>query len=80
MCLDFVSRHLAAVMDTEGYRHMLRSCPSLQTELLAVIAQAPSTTERIHALHRAQAGHVRPRAEELQQQADDRRVRQRRME
>jgi speckle-type POZ protein len=44
VCLDFVSRHLGAVMATEGYRHMTRSCPSLQAELLAVIASAGGPT------------------------------------
>lgn len=77
MCLDFVSRHLAAVMQTEGYRHMTRSCPSLQAELLQVIAQAPAPQDRVHTVHRAHAGHVRGRLEEPM---DERRVRPRRME
>lgn len=42
MCLDFVSRNLAAVMGTDGYRHMTRSCPGLQAELLQTIAAAPA--------------------------------------
>lgn len=78
MCLDFVSRHLGAVMQTDGYRHMTRSCPSLQAELLQVIAQAPAAAahDRGHALHRPHPGHVR----RLEEPMDERRVRQRRME
>ncbi len=30
VCLEFVSRNLGAVMHTEGYQHMIRSCPQLQ--------------------------------------------------
>ena len=30
VCLDFVSRNLGAVMGSEGYQHMIRSCPQLQ--------------------------------------------------
>ena len=30
VCLEFVSRNLGAVMLTEGYQHMIRSCPQLQ--------------------------------------------------
>ncbi len=38
VCLDFVSRNLAAVMVTDGYRHMTTSCPPLQAEILQTIA------------------------------------------
>jgi speckle-type POZ protein len=44
VCLDFVSKHLAAVMNTEAYDFMVKSCPSLQAELLGVIACTPPTT------------------------------------
>jgi len=30
VCLDFVSRNLQAVMTTDGYQHMVQSCPQLQ--------------------------------------------------
>ena len=33
VCLEFVSRNLGAVMLTEGYQHMIRSCPQLQVRL-----------------------------------------------
>jgi len=33
VCLEFVSRNLGAVMHTEGYQHMIRSCPQLQVRL-----------------------------------------------
>ena len=43
VCLEFVSRNLGAVMHTEGYQHMIRSCPQLQ-------ARALSQTLPLHAL------------------------------
>ncbi len=33
VCLEFVSRNLGAVMGSEGYQHMIRSCPQLQVPL-----------------------------------------------
>ncbi len=33
VCLDFVSRNLQAVMLSEGYQHMVTSCPQLQVRL-----------------------------------------------
>ena len=30
VCLEFVSRNLQAVMVSEGYQHMVSSCPQLQ--------------------------------------------------
>jgi speckle-type POZ protein len=30
VCLEFVSRNLQAVMVSEGYQHMVTSCPQLQ--------------------------------------------------
>ena len=38
VCLDYVSRNLATVMTTDGYRHMTASCPQLQAEILQTIA------------------------------------------
>ena len=38
VCLDFVSRNLATVMTSDGYRHMTASCPQLQAEILQTIA------------------------------------------
>ncbi len=38
VCLDFVSRNLAAVIATDGYRHMTVSCQQLQAEILQTIA------------------------------------------
>lgn len=34
VCLEFVSKNLSAVMVTEGYKHMLSSCPTLQVPFL----------------------------------------------
>ena len=38
VCLEFVAKNLRAVMATPGYRYMTYTCPSLQAELLGVIA------------------------------------------
>ncbi|KXZ44695.1 hypothetical protein GPECTOR_63g23 [Gonium pectorale] len=38
VCLDYVGRNLATVMKTEGYSHMMSSCPGLQAEILSTIA------------------------------------------
>ncbi|PNW84405.1 hypothetical protein CHLRE_03g144284v5 [Chlamydomonas reinhardtii] len=38
VCLDYVGRNLAAVMKTEGYSHMVASCPGLQGEILSTLA------------------------------------------
>jgi speckle-type POZ protein len=56
VCLDFVSRHLQAVMATEGYAYMTATCPQLQSELLAVLAAAPADARR----HSARAGGAAP--------------------
>jgi speckle-type POZ protein len=80
VCLDYVSKHLSTVMQTEGYRHMARSCPNLQAELLQVIANTPGTgaahARDAHS-HQRHAQHGR-RLEDPA--ADERRVRPRRME
>lgn len=62
VCLEFVSRNLQQVMVTDGYRHMTRSCPQLQAELLQTIATSVAPHERAHGphVHRAHP-HVRPR-------------------
>lgn len=46
VCLEFVSQHLQEVMTTEGYQYMITTCPQLQSELLAVIAATPPSTNR----------------------------------
>jgi len=48
VCLDYVARNLGAVMNTDGYRHMTRSCPQLQAEILSTIATSGSSYERGH--------------------------------
>mmetsp|Transcript_18571 Transcript_18571/g.52184 ORF Transcript_18571/g.52184 Transcript_18571/m.52184 type:complete len:542 (+) Transcript_18571:102-1727(+) len=48
VCLDFVSRNLAAVMATDGYRHMTSSCAQLQAEILATIATAAPGNDHHH--------------------------------
>lgn len=37
VCLEFVSKNLSAVMGTDGYQHMLSSCPSLQASSLSCL-------------------------------------------
>ena len=37
VCLEFVSRNLQAVMTTDGYQHMVQSCPQLQVRIAAVL-------------------------------------------
>lgn len=77
VCLQFVSQHLSQVIQTEGYRHMCRSCPNLQAELLQVIATQAGAPEGHRNAHRQHAAHGR----RLEDAADDgRRVRPRRME
>lgn len=48
VCLDFVSRNLGAVMQTDGYRHMTSSCPQLQAEILQVSTLAISKLVNIY--------------------------------
>lgn len=82
VCLDYVSRHLQMVIHTDGYRHMSRSCPNLQAELLQVIANTPnSAAPAAHGRdthpHQRHAQHGR----RLEDPAgEERRVRPRRME
>ena len=76
VCLEFVSKHLQAVMGSEGYTYMISTCPQLQSELLAVIATAPSAGGgRGRGLT---LGHVHPRADESSTDGQLRRVRPRR--
>lgn len=36
VCLEFVSKNLSAVMVTEGYQHMMSSCPTLQVSAMTL--------------------------------------------
>ena len=54
VCLDFVSKHLAAVMNTEAYDFMVKSCPSLQAELLGVSACTPPAPSHYRSRSQAQ--------------------------
>ncbi len=58
VCLEFVSKHLQAVMATESYDYMIKTCPELQSQLLSVIASTPPTVS-----------HYRSRSHVQQQQA-----------
>ena len=35
VCLEYVSKHLSLVIASEGYQHMVNSCPQLQVQPLA---------------------------------------------
>lgn len=45
VCLEFVSKNLSAVMVTEGYQHMMSSCPTLQVHPFPL--QAPLQRQNI---------------------------------
>lgn len=74
VCLEFVSKHLQAVMASDGYHYMIDACPQLQAELLAVIAAAPPSLHR----SRTHLGAPHPRADESSTDGQLRRVRPRR--
>lgn len=68
-CLDFVSKNLGMVMGTDGYHHMVASCPQLQQELLSVMAAHPQEPRA------RRGGHHRPTIEEVGVDEHGRRVR-----
>ena len=37
VCLEFASRNLSTVMCSEGYHHMISSCPQLQVLMMILI-------------------------------------------
>jgi speckle-type POZ protein len=79
VCLEFVSKHLQAVMASEGYQYMTTTCPQLQSELLAVIATTPPAGHH-HRSSRAQhigQPHPRGAGDESSTDGQLRRVRQR---
>lgn len=45
VCLKFVAANLAAVIQSDGYEHLRESCPSLQCELLKVVAGVEDEAE-----------------------------------
>jgi hypothetical protein len=73
VCLDFVSRHLSALINTDGYIHMVKSCAGLQSELLQVMAQQSQGGAGAHG-----RGYVRARLEAHDAGEEGRRVRARR--
>lgn len=80
VCLDFISKNLSAVMVTEGYQHMISSCPSLQVKragrrtvgLLRKVeknrgAERPATcAERATVCAGGEGQRIRPLAQETQ--------------
>lgn len=50
VCLEFVSRNLQAVMLSEGYQHMVNSCPQLQvtaSQIDSMILVSQSTKKQL---------------------------------
>jgi uncharacterized protein YwlG (UPF0340 family) len=79
VCLEFVSKHLQAVMASEGYHYMVDTCPQLQAELLQVIATAPPQRSRqVHIVPHHPAGGQARAPDESSTDGQLRRVRQRR--
>eukprot|EP00803_Ostreobium_quekettii_P004434 evm.model.scf_2187.2 EVM.evm.TU.scf_2187.2 scf_2187:11453-16415(-) len=76
VCLDFVARNLSAVIATDGYQHMLASCPSLQADIIKTVATIPVPQER----HSHRHPHLRLHLREHGEGEDGRRVRPRRAE
>jgi len=55
VCLDFVAKNLQAVLQTEGYKHMLEACPGLQADIIQTVASVqelkPSGRQHHFRLH-----------------------------
>ena len=78
--MDFVSRNLATVMTSDGYRHMTVSCPQLQAEILQTIATTGGNgggNLNGGGGHRAHGGAVRGRDHLIPEEGNPRRVRPR---
>lgn len=72
VCLDYVAKNLLAVLGTDGYKHMLESCPGLQADIIQTVASQSETLKTGRPNFRL---HNRETIEEA-----GRRVRQRRTE
>lgn len=78
VCLEFVSKHLQAVMATEAYDYMTKTCPQLQSELLAVIATTPPTVSHYRSRTHIGQPHARTEGSSGGDLISNRRVRPRR--
>ncbi|KAK9835467.1 hypothetical protein WJX74_000792 [Apatococcus lobatus] len=78
VCLEFVSRHLQQVMGSEGYQHMVTSCPQLQAELLRTIAVASNERAQHNRTRHHTGVHQRDHPDPAATDDVARRVRQRR--
>ena len=47
VCLEFASRNLSTVMCSEGYQHMISSCPQLQVSVFDVCCSCAT----LHCVH-----------------------------
>lgn len=72
VCLDFVGRNLQKILFTDGYQHMLKSCPQLQADILETVASFSEAKS-------GRSSQVRSHTRETMEEAG-RRVRQRRIE
>ncbi|GMH40661.1 hypothetical protein BSKO_08565 [Bryopsis sp. KO-2023] len=73
VCLDFVARNLQSVLVTDGYQHMLASCPNLQADIISTVASMGAVQERTGHRHTLRLHH-----REHGDEDEGRRVRQRR--
>lgn len=78
VCLEFVSKHLQAVMATEAYDYMTKTCPQLQSELLKVIATTPPTVSHYRSRTHVGQPHARNEGSSGGDLISSRRVRPRR--
>jgi len=78
VCLEFVSKHLQAVMATEAYDYMTKTCPQLQSELLTVIATTPPSVSHYRSRTHVGQPHARNEASSGGDLVSNRRVRPRR--
>ncbi len=78
VCLEFVSKHLQAVMATEAYDYMTKTCPQLQSELLKVIATTPPSVSHYRSRTHVGQTHARNEASSGGDLISNRRVRARR--
>lgn len=48
VCLTYVANNLTAVLQTDGYKHMVASCPNMVSEVLAAVAAQGSQSMSSH--------------------------------
>lgn len=58
VCLEFASRNLSTVMCSEGYHHMISSCPQLQVSTFDVYFPCAEYYSTQHPFHSDYVYHV----------------------